>query len=455
MSIDGLKKTEKPSLGVGFASLLLDRTLVLIGLVYIAIMVILVWRQAQLEDRLIKSAAQEEARHYTEALAAFRTLYSREVIETVQNFEIVVTHDYDHEKHEGKAIPLPATLSILIGNEVAKQKLGGQTALYSGYPFPWRESEWKQRDQFARDAWQGLSLNPDKPFQRFEYREGRRWFRYATADLMRKSCVECHNNHPASPKDDWKENDVRGVLEVSLPLDIAVAQTEANLRESIGYTIAVGGLGFVTLIIVIGGLRRSSWELELRVDKRTAQLASAERRFRTALDSAAAAMIIVNEDGVIVLVNTETERLFGYSHDELIGKKVEILVPERIRPEHPSLRNNFFASPQKRKLGQGRDLTGVSKEGREMPVEIGLSPVETEDGLFVLGTIVDLTERKRLEDELRSLNAALAESNEEFERFNRLTVGREMRMIELKKKINALSKELEREAPYDPSYTDE
>jgi len=417
MSTDAKNRNEKPNLWAEIIALLLDRTIVLIGLVYILIMVILVWRQAQLEDRLVESAAQEEARRYTEALTTFRTLYSREVVETVRQQNIVVTHDYDQGENKGKAIPLPATLSMMIGNEMAKQELGGQTALYSGYPFPWREEEWKQRGQFAKEAWQALAKNPGEPYQRFEDRDGRRWLRYATADLMRDSCVECHNNHRATPKSDWKVGDVRGVLEVSLPLDSAIAQTKSNLRESIVYTLAIGGLGLVALVFLIGRLRRMSRELERRVEMRTAQLASAELRFRTAVKSAAAAMILVDRDGAMLLVNAETERLFGYSHEELIGKRVEILVPERNRPEHPYLRDNFFASPQARELGQGRDLFGVCKDGSEIPVEIGLSPVETDEGLFVLGTIVDLTERKRLENELRSLNTALAESNEELQQF--------------------------------------
>ena len=130
MSTNAKNRNEKSRPWAEITALLLDRTVVLIGLVYITIMVILVWRQAQLEDRLVESAAQEEARRYTEALATFRTLYTREVVETVRRQDIVVTHDYDQGENKGKAIPLPATLSMMIGNEMAKQELGGQTIIF-------------------------------------------------------------------------------------------------------------------------------------------------------------------------------------------------------------------------------------------------------------------------------------------------------------------------------------
>jgi len=127
MSTDAVNK--KPTLWAGISGLLLDRTILLIGLIFIIVMVMLIWRQTRLENRLVESTAQEEARRYTEALATFRTLYTREVVEAVRSQEIVVTHDYDEDKYEGKAVPLPATLSMLIGNEMAKRGSSGQTAL--------------------------------------------------------------------------------------------------------------------------------------------------------------------------------------------------------------------------------------------------------------------------------------------------------------------------------------
>jgi PAS domain S-box-containing protein len=136
----------------------------------------------------------------------------------------------------------------------------------------------------------------------------------------------------------------------------------------------------------------------------------AEARFRVAVESSPNGMVMINREGKIELINREIERLFGYARDELLGQRIELLVPDRLRGRHPGFRSDFFADPQARAMGAGRDLFGVRKDGVEIPVEIGLNPIETDEGLFVLASVVDITERKRSETELRR-------SNEELERF--------------------------------------
>jgi PAS domain S-box-containing protein len=126
-----------------------------------------------------------------------------------------------------------------------------------------------------------------------------------------------------------------------------------------------------------------------------------EERFRLAVESAPNAMVMINSRGRMVLVNTQTERLFGYARQELIDRTIEILVPERFRSAHPSHRGGFFAEPRSRSMGAGRDLYGLRKDGQEFPVEIGLNPIKTDEGAFVLAAIVDITERKRAEERFR------------------------------------------------------
>lgn len=125
-------------------------------------------------------------------------------------------------------------------------------------------------------------------------------------------------------------------------------------------------------------------------------------RLRAAVDSAPSGLLVVDAAGRIVLVNREIERLFGYTREELIGQPVEYLVPVRFRSPHPGFRSAFFAAPQARTMGAGRDLFGLRKDGTEVPVEIGLTPVETEDGLFVISAIVDITARRRAEARFRT-----------------------------------------------------
>lgn len=143
----------------------------------------------------------------------------------------------------------------------------------------------------------------------------------------------------------------------------------------------------------------------------------AEERFKAVVESAPNAMVLVNKAGIIVLINAQTESLFGYSRSELVGSKLEKLIPKNFRTNHPDHRNNFFSSPSSRAMGEGRDLFALRKDNTEIQVEIGLNPLETNEGQMVLASIIDITERKKAEAELRESEQrfrTLVESVEDY-----------------------------------------
>lgn len=126
-----------------------------------------------------------------------------------------------------------------------------------------------------------------------------------------------------------------------------------------------------------------------------------ERRFRQAVESAPNAIVMVNESGTILMVNLQTELFFGYSRREMVGQPVEMLTPERFRKAHAGFRQAYLAAPVSRPMGAGRELYGLRKDGTEFPVEIGLGLIDDENGIIVLSSIVDITERKNASDKLK------------------------------------------------------
>ncbi len=139
-----------------------------------------------------------------------------------------------------------------------------------------------------------------------------------------------------------------------------------------------------------------------------------EERFRAVVESMPTAVVLMNRRGIIEMVNARTEQVFGYSRQELTGQKIEMLIPARFRAAHPDLRNAFFSAPGPRPMGGGRDLYGQRRDGTEVPIEIGLSPLHTDDGLAVLAAITDITERVRTSQTMAEHQRELERSNKEL-----------------------------------------
>jgi PAS domain S-box-containing protein len=199
--------------------------------------------------------------------------------------------------------------------------------------------------------------------------------------------------------DDWEETRAR--LQALTRGDIDSYDIEKRYRRRDGATI----IGRAR-----AGLVRDASGKPLMVVGEVEDITRRERTeklFRQVVESAPNAIVMVDAQGRIVLVNVRTEKYFGYRRDELLGKPVEMLIPERLRDRHPDYVRGFKGEHLARPMGLGRDLFGLRKDGSEFPVEIGLSPVDTGEGLLILSVIADISERVRVDRELQRMRTYL------------------------------------------------
>ncbi len=228
-----------------------------------------------------------------------------------------------------------------------------------------------------------------------------RMFGYARNDLVGQSIETLVP--PASRQIHRKQREFFSATPKTRPMNAGL-DLRALRRDGSEFSVEISLSPIVTKdgIVILSAIR------DISERKR------AEARFRKLLEAAPDALVVVNQKGEIVLINAQVEKLFGYQQPELEEKKVELLIPERFRGGHSGQRDVYCAHPGVRPMGAGMDLFGLHKDGHEFPVEISLSPLETEEGVLVLSAIRDITERKRAENKIRQLNEELARSNAEL-----------------------------------------
>src|SRR5579872_2313065 len=193
---------------------------------------------------------------------------------------------------------------------------------------------------------------------------------------------------------------------------VAVAARIAPWMDSEGR--AAGTLAILDDVTERQRMERDLQEL-MEQERAARSQAESERRFRDLLEAAPDAIIEVDRDGRIVLLNRVTEKMFGYPREQLLGQPVEVLIPESLRPTHHHHRGQYWNHPQTRTMGSGLSLFARRKDGSRFPVEIGLSPVKSGDGFRVTAIIRDISERKQSEERIHAIQERytreLAETN--------------------------------------------
>lgn len=211
------------------------------------------WHLTLLSGHLVRSTALESAAQQSEMLDVVNTFYSSQVVDRVQSHGVIVSHDYATKKG---AIPLPATFTIESGQRIGERSQTGLLfRLYSDYPFRSRK-DGGPRDEFERDALAHLRKAPSAPVYRFEAYHGRPSLRYATARLMQRDCIGCHNNDTNSTKRDWKLGEVVGVLEIIRPLDRDIARTKEGLRGTFILMAVVSVVLLASSLVLLARSRR-------------------------------------------------------------------------------------------------------------------------------------------------------------------------------------------------------
>ncbi len=243
------------------------------------------WILITITNQYAQEIALRDAIRFHNAVNLFRDYYSTRVVANLQEADVEFTHDY-HEKNN--AIPLPATLTRELGTSLSNSAATSMN-FYSDYPFPWREfSEELDQDKFLAEALIYLRQNPDTVYYRTEFDEesGQSVLRYATPSIMKGSCVDCHNSHPDSPKKDWQIGDVRGVLEVSVPVTyvpfVENISSGSNLLIS-GVLLLLSALGLSAAGFYYRSFSLKAIELRSKMlEDEVIERKSAEKRYRAA-----------------------------------------------------------------------------------------------------------------------------------------------------------------------------
>ncbi|MBJ6611253.1 MAG: response regulator [Candidatus Thiothrix moscowensis] len=382
------------------------------------------WVSYEKSHSINQEIAVYETSQFASSVARFRTFYSTQIVPRAQENGLKITHDY-HETKE--AMPLPATMLMDLGKFIGDSKESNYNVrLYSDMPFPWRK-DGGIRDDFEKWALEELRKNPEKAVWRFEGAGEQQVLRYARADRLLSSCVDCHNTYAGTPKTDWQEGDVRGVLEVSRPLSGFEKATRQAMMESFLMLLGLGVALLLMLGLALRGLRSAlktsqesvdaariaNQKLVLGIEERETlaeDLKASQIKSRTIVDSVLDAIIVINSKGIIIETNQSVHPVLGYTPGELLGKNVNLLMEGEHQQQHDRYIQDYLQTGQQHIIGKPRQLMARRKDGSTLPIDLSVNEARFGDNVVFTGIIRDISHRIQVQEELAQARDAALES---------------------------------------------
>ncbi len=380
----------------------------------------------QSSEVVVQQYAAESAQTHAASVTQFRNFYAQELVPRAVKSGMTVTHDY---KSQDNALPLPATFTIDLGHYLSKVDGGTQVRLYSDLPFPWRESE-RSLDDFQKQALQHLKEHPNKPYVREEVMNGNRVLRFAQADRMLPNCVACHNSYPGSPRTDWKVGDVRGALEVVLPVSQWQLASTGVLNRTFVVLLALLFLGLLLIWFSVKRIRvalmtsrQLSTERQLAIRQLSDEIAErklveghlrlSEGKLHSIFKSVPEAIVVADSKGKIVQCNDATAAIFGYSMEALMGQRINLLMPAAENEQHDQYMQAYLTTGRKKLMNQPRVMRGRRHDGSMFPVRLTISETHLENEHFFVGVMQDFTA-------IQSAQDLLVEAKDKAEQANRM-----------------------------------
>jgi PAS domain S-box-containing protein len=383
-----------------------------LGLALLASAVGVVYYTYKASEQMVLQYATDSAQEHAESVTQFRNFYAQELVPRATRAGVEVTHDY---KAHDRALPLPATLTIELGHYLSQVDGGTQVRLYSDLPFPWREQE-RSLDVFQKEALTHLKQHPETPYVREDWINGQRVLRYAQADRMLSGCVACHNKYPNSPKTNWKVGDVRGALEVVLPVSQWQSVTTQLLNRTFTILLLVVLVGMLMVWISVRRIRAALMTAhDLSAQRQTAiqKLRLSESKLNSIFESVPEAVVVADAKGKIVQCNLATAEVFGFQPSELIGQNVNVLMQHQDRDSHDGYLRSYQETGRKNLISNPRVVNGMRKDGKLFPVRVTINETRLEDAHFFVGVMQDYTAAQDAQN-------LLVEARNKAEQANRL-----------------------------------